>query len=91
MSHYEERKVKGIKFSYTNDAFKPAEVKWREIPYEDINLLNELGSGAFGVVYKGELARDKCDATPCAVKALKGENQSDVYRIKPFCHKKVQD
>ena len=82
--HYEEKKVKTLKFSYLNDAFKPTEVRWKEIPYEDINLLNELGSGAFGVVYKGELIRDKGEVTPCAVKALIGENKNSVYHIKPF-------
>lgn len=33
--------------------------------------MNELGSGAFGVVYKGELVQESGKILPCAVKALK--------------------
>ena len=53
----------------------PPEANWEEIPYEKITLMNELGSGAFGVVYKGELEQDNDNVTPCAVKTLKGRNQ----------------
>ena len=53
----------------------PPEANWEEIPYEKITLMNELGSGAFGVVYKGELEQDNGNVTPCAVKTLKGRNQ----------------
>ncbi|XP_068713931.1 angiopoietin-1 receptor-like isoform X2 [Montipora foliosa] len=69
---YEEKNVKGLKFSFVNDSYKPSDVNWTEIPYENINLMDELGSGAFGVVYRGEIIREKDDATPCAVKAVKG-------------------
>ncbi|XP_078343668.1 angiopoietin-1 receptor-like [Oculina patagonica] len=68
---YEEENVKGLTYSYKNDAFKPSEVNWEEIPYKNITLLNELGSGAFGVVYKGEVTLDNGNVIPCAVKALK--------------------
>ena len=47
--------MKGIKLSFVNKSFMPCEANWNEIPYEKITLMNELGSGAFGVVYKGEL------------------------------------
>ena len=53
----------------------PSEANWKEIPYEKITLMNELGSGAFGVVFKGELKQDNGDVTPCAVKTLKGRKQ----------------
>lgn len=62
-----------MRYAYTNDFFKTSDVHWKEIPYENITLLNELGSGAFGVVYKGEIIREKGDVTPCAVKSLKGK------------------
>ena len=67
--------MKGLKYSYANESFRPSEVNWKEIPYEKLTLMNELGSGAFGVVYKGELKRENSDVTPCAVKSLKGENK----------------
>ena len=58
-------------------------MKWEEIPYENIKLLNELGSGAFGIVYKGELLQDNGNTIPCAVKALKRESDGDIYLVKP--------
>ena len=73
ISHYDDKNVKGLKYAYVNDSFKPSDITWREIPYENLKLLNELGSGAFGVVYKGEIIRDDGDVTSCAVKALKGK------------------
>ena len=63
-----------------NASFKPTEVNWTEIPHESINLMDEIGSGAFGVVYKGEILRGKGDVMPCAVKALKG-NQTERSKI----------
>lgn len=68
---YEDANVKGLTYSFRNTAYKPSEVNWEEVPYENIKLLNELGSGAFGVVYKGELLQDNGNVAPCAVKALK--------------------
>ena len=67
--------MKGIKFSFANKSFMPSEANWNEIPYEKITLMNELGSGAFGVVYKGELKQHNGNVTPCAVKTLKGRKQ----------------
>ena len=84
LSHYQDQNVKGLKYSYINDSFKPSEVHWVEIPYENIKLLDELGSGAFGVVYKGELTQSKGDFTPCAVKALKGEQDSKGKRFQHY-------
>ena len=69
---HDNRNVKGIAY-YTNDAYKPSEVNWDEIPYHDLNLLHELGSGAFGVVYQAEYLQDNGNVLPCAVKALKRE------------------
>ena len=66
---YQDKNVKGLTF--TNSAYKPCETNWEEFPYENIKLLNELGSGAFGVVYKGELVQESGKILPCAVKALK--------------------
>ncbi|XP_068760323.1 angiopoietin-1 receptor-like [Montipora capricornis] len=77
---YEERNVKGLKYSFVNDPYKPSEVNWTEIPYENINLMDQLGSGAFGVVYRGEIIREKDDATPCAVKALKASASDEEIR-----------
>ena len=71
---YEEKNVKGLTLSFKNDAYKPSELNWEEIPYENLKLLNELGSGAFGIVYKGELLQDNGNVTACAVKALKRES-----------------
>lgn len=66
---HQSKYVKGLTF--TNSAYKPCETNWKEFPYGNIKLLNELGSGAFGVVYKGELLQDNGNLLPCAVKALK--------------------
>ena len=67
---YHDEDVKGLTYSFSNVAYKPGEMNWEEFPYQNIKLLNELGSGAFGVVYKGELLK-RNGITPCAVKALK--------------------
>ncbi|XP_027045523.1 angiopoietin-1 receptor-like [Pocillopora damicornis] len=67
---YHDEDVKGLTYSFSNVAYKPSEMNWEEFPYQNIKLLNELGSGAFGVVYKGELLK-RNGITPCAVKALK--------------------
>ena len=77
----DRRNERGSKFSFVNASFKPTEVNWTEIPYENINLMDEIGSGAFGVVYKGEILRGKNDVTPCAVKTLKGNQteRNEVY------------
>ena len=71
----ESKNVKGLSYSYQNDAYKPSEVSWEEIPYENLKLLDELGSGAFGVVYKAEYLQDNGNVLPCAVKSLKRESK----------------
>ena len=58
---------------FKNASYQPTDVNWTEIPFENIKMMDELGSGAFGVVYKGEISEENGDVTPCAVKALKGE------------------
>ena len=55
-------------------------MNWEEFPYQNIKLLNELGSGAFGVVYKGELLK-RNGITPCAVKALKRKSCMQGSRV----------
>ncbi|KAJ7354895.1 hypothetical protein OS493_029454 [Desmophyllum pertusum] len=77
---YEDKNVKGLTLSFTNDAYKPSELNWEEIPYENLKLLNELGSGAFGIVYKGELLQDNGNVTACAVKALKPSATNEEIR-----------
>ncbi|XP_068760314.1 angiopoietin-1 receptor-like isoform X2 [Montipora capricornis] len=77
---YEKKKGKGLKFSFVNDSYKPSGVNWTEIPYENINLMDELGSGAFGVVYRGEIIREEDDVTPCAVKAVQASASHEEIR-----------
>ena len=60
-------------FKFKNDSYQPTDVLWTEIPFEKIKIMDELGSGEFGVVYKGEICGGNGEITPCAVKALKGE------------------
>ena len=50
-------------FFYT--VYEPDE--W-EIPREHIKLINELGQGSFGMVYKGEYITDDQKIIKCAVK-----------------------
>ena len=40
-----------------------------EVPREKITLIKERGKGSFGMVYEGELIRDK-EVIKCAVKTL---------------------
>ncbi|XP_067025516.1 angiopoietin-1 receptor-like isoform X2 [Acropora muricata] len=79
---YQEQNVKGLNFEFKNISYQ-ADGNWTEIPYENIKLMDELGSGAFGVVYKGEISEKNGDITPCAVKALKAaatdEEMRDLY------------
>ena len=73
--------VGGLTYSFTNAAYKSGEMNWEEFPYENIKLLGELGSGAFGVVFKGELLQDNGKITPCAVKALKRKSCMQGSRV----------
>ena len=45
---------------------------WIELPRTDVKLKEELGEGAFGEVYKGEVQIDG-EKLPCAVKKVKGK------------------
>ncbi|XP_027045891.1 angiopoietin-1 receptor-like isoform X1 [Pocillopora damicornis] len=68
---YHGENVKGLTYSFKNTAYKPGEMNWEEFPHENIKLLDELGSGAFGIVFKGELQQENGNIIPCAVKTLK--------------------
>ncbi|XP_066014756.1 angiopoietin-1 receptor-like [Pocillopora verrucosa] len=68
---YHGENVKGLSYSFKNTAYKPGEMNWEEFPHENIKLLDELGSGAFGIVFKGELQQENGNIIPCAVKTLK--------------------
>ena len=41
---------------------------WRELPRNKLVTEEWLGSGAFGVVVKGQFEEDDGSVTPCAVK-----------------------
>ncbi|XP_067025155.1 angiopoietin-1 receptor-like [Acropora muricata] len=76
-----EKKVRRLNFP--NASYRPTDVDWTEIPFENIKIMDELGSGVFGVVYKGEICGKNGEITPCAVKALKAsatdEETRDLY------------
>jgi len=86
--HDQEQNVKGLDFKFKNDSYQPTDVVWTEIPFEKIKIMDELGSGEFGVVYKGEICGGNGEITPCAVKALKAsatdEEMRDLYNELEF-------
>jgi hypothetical protein len=69
-------------YSYRNEVFSISSLdsalvgtmsgKWWEIPRDLLTLGNTLGSGAFGMVKKGQLEMEK-ESMTCAVKMLKSE------------------
>ena len=59
--------------SYVNSACQQRGGKWEEVPRGSVKLLDEIGAGAFGVVYKAQLKKDDGQTIFCAVKTLKGE------------------
>ena len=73
--------VKALTCSFTNTAYKPGEMNWKEFPYANIKLLDELGSGAFGIVFKGELQQENGNIIPCAVKTLKRKSRMQGSRV----------
>ena len=56
-------------------------MNWEEFPQENIKLLDELGSGAFGIVFKGELQQENGNIIPCAVKTLKRKSRMQGSRV----------
>ena len=56
-------------------------MNWEEFPHENIKLLDELGSGAFGIVFKGELQQENGIIIPCAVKTLKRKSRMQGSRV----------
>ncbi|XP_067025156.1 fibroblast growth factor receptor 1-like [Acropora muricata] len=86
--HDQEQNVKGLDFKFKNDSYQPTDVLWKEIPLEKIKIMDELGSGEFGVVYKGEICGGNGGITPCAVKAMKAsatdEEMRDLYNELEF-------
>lgn len=68
-------------YSFKNTAFKPGEMNWQEFPHKNIKLLDELGSGAFGIVFKGELQQENGIIIPCAVKTLKRKSRMQGSRV----------
>lgn len=68
--------VRGESFGKSGIELSGLSRKWREILREDLFIGKELGSGAFGVVFKGVLTsgRSEEQAIDCAVKMLKGQH-----------------
>ena len=77
-SNYKAASSKGKRpiYQYKNDSYEGGGSPWYEIPRKNLTLLSELGSGAFGVVYKADLLTDTGDVLSCAVKTLKRKNNN---------------